>query len=400
MKLSVIIVSYNVKYYLEQCMGTLYRSGEGVEMEIFVVDNASTDGTQEYLKTKFSQEKFPTLRLIENTVNIGFGKANNLALRESKGEYILFINPDTMVGEECLKTCVNFLDKHEDAGALGVRMLKPNGAFAPESRRGMPTPFTSLCKVSGLSKMFPHSRLFGRYYMQYQDEWKENKIDVVSGAFMMVKHQVLDKVGGFDEDFFMYGEDIDLSYRIQKAGFQNYYLPTPILHYKGESTEKSSYRYVYVFYEAMLIFFDKHYKHYGLLLSIPIKAAVFALGLNALFQNKVGHLFSSKHGEKLDSGKKYLFIGSHKMLEETRELCRRKCFKADFVEGSEDTLPKGHLNLNIVGEDYGFVVYDRSVFRIETILKIFDAAEKKENLMGTYDVFNHILITNQNVFTL
>ena len=258
MKLSVIIVSYNVKYYLEQCLETLYRSGEGVEMEIFVVDNASTDGTQEYLKTKFSQEKFPTLRLIENTVNIGFGKANNLALRESKGEYILFINPDTMVGEECLKTCVNFLDKHEDAGALGVRMLKPNGAFAPESRRGMPTPFTSLCKVSGLSKMFPRSRLFGRYYMQYQDEWKENKIDVVSGAFMMVKHQVLDRVGGFDEDFFMYYEDEDLCQRIRDVGKKVVYFPKiKILHWGSQSvgSKKTQKKY---FYESQEYYFQKH----------------------------------------------------------------------------------------------------------------------------------------------
>jgi GT2 family glycosyltransferase len=129
-------------------------------------------------------------------------KANNLALRESKGEYILFINPDTMVGEECLKTCVNFLDKHEDAGALGVRMLKPNGAFAPNRVEGCRHLSLRCAKYRGCPRCFPHSRLFGRYYMQYQDEWKENKIDVVSGAFMMVKHQVLDKVGGFDEDFF------------------------------------------------------------------------------------------------------------------------------------------------------------------------------------------------------
>lgn len=400
MKLSAIIVSYNVKYYLQQCLETLYRSAEGIEMEVFVVDNASTDGTPEYLKKTFPEEKFPRLRLIENTENLGFGKANNLGLRESLGEYILFINPDTMVGENCLTDCLSFLEHHSNAGGLGVRMLKPNGAFAPESRRGMPAPFTSLCKILGLSKMFPQSHLFGRYYMQYQDEWKENAIDVVSGAFMMVPHAVLNKVGGFDEDFFMYGEDIDLSYRIQKAGYQNYYLPTPILHYKGESTEKSSYRYVYVFYEAMLIFFDKHYKNYGFVLSLPIKISVFFLAMNALLYKKIGSLFSHVRGSKKEPEKKFLFIGSNKMLDEVKEICRRRMIQADFVTGNEEMLPQGHLDANIRCSNYGFVVYDRSAFSVDSILKLFDSAKNKDNLIGTYDLSNHLLITNQNVFTL
>lgn len=399
MKLSVIIVSYNVKYYLQQCLETLYRSAEGIDIEVFVVDNASTDGTPEYLKKIFPKDNFPTLKLIENLENVGFGRANNLGLRESTGEYILFINPDTMVGENCLTDCLDFLEHHPNAGGLGVRMLKPNGAFAPESRRGMPTPFTSLCKILGLSKMFPQSRVFGRYYMQYQDEWKENAIDVVSGAFMMVPHVVLNKVGGFDEDFFMYGEDIDLSYRIQKAGYQNYYLPTPILHYKGESTEKSSYRYVYVFYEAMLIFFDKHYKHYGFMLSLPIKTAVFFLAMNALLYKKIGSLFSHARRYNNVPEKKFLFIGSNQMLNEVKEICRQRMIEADFIEGNEKNLPLGHLDSNIVSSNYGFVVYDRSAFRVESILKLFDSAKNKDNLIGTYDLSKHLLITNQNVFT-
>jgi len=400
MKISVIIVSYNVKYYLQQCLETLYNSAVGIEMEVFVVDNASTDGTQKYIKKTFPKEKFPTLTLLENSENLGFGKANNLGLRESKGEYILFINPDTMVGENCLKDCLDFFWHHSDAGGLGVRMLKPNGAFAPESRRGLPTPFTSLCKILGLSKMFPQSHVFGRYYMQYQNEWKENSIDVVSGAFMMIPHAVLNKVGGFDEDFFMYGEDIDLSYRIQKAGFQNYYLPTPILHYKGESTEKSSYRYVYVFYQAMLIFFDKHYKHYGFFLSLPIKVSVFLFAMNTLLHKKIGSLLSSVRVRNNELPKKYLFIGSSKMLDEAREICRCSMLEADFVEGNEKNLSRGHLDATINCSDYGFVVYDRSAFRVESILKLFDSAKNKNNLMGTYDLFNHLLITNQNVFKL
>ena len=269
MKLSVIIVSYNVKYHLEQCIRSVQKASEGLDADIWVVDNASSDGSVEYLQTFFSDVHF-----ISNTENVGFSRANNQAIRECKGEYVLLLNPDTIVAEDTLRGCVAFLDAHPTVGATGVRMLNADGTFAPESRRGLPTPFTSFCKMTGLSTLFPKSRTFGRYYMKYLNEDEANPVDVISGAFNMLRHKVLDQVGLLDEDFFMYGEDIDLSYRMLLAGWQNYYLPYYILHYKGESTQKSSFRYVHVFYNAMLIFFNKHFGRKYVLIGYLIRLAV------------------------------------------------------------------------------------------------------------------------------
>ena len=273
-KLSVVIVNYNVRYYLEQCLRSVLRALVGIPAEVWVVDNASTDGSLEYLCPRFPEVKF-----IANTENQGFSRANNQAIRQSKGEYVLLLNPDTLVAEDTFRVCLNFLDSHPDVGATGVRMLHPDGRFAPESRRGLPTPFTSFCKMTGLGMLFPNSKLFGRYYMRYLDPEQPNPIEVISGAFNMIRRKALDQIGLLDEDFFMYGEDIDLSYRLLQGGWKNYYLPCLILHYKGESTEKSSYRYVHVFYEAMLIFFNKHYSKRYWLLGLFIRLAVYVRAL-------------------------------------------------------------------------------------------------------------------------
>ena len=269
MKLSVVIVSYNVKYHLEQCIRSVIKASDELEADIWVVDNASSDGSVEYLKAIF-----PDVHFISNTENVGFSRANNQAIRISEGEYVLLLNPDTIVAEDTLKGCVDFLDTHPTVGATGVRMLNADGTFAPESRRGLPTPFTSFCKMTGLSSLFPKSRTFGKYYMKYLDPDEANPIEVISGAFNMLRRSALDKIGLLDEDFFMYGEDIDLSYRMLLGGWQNYYLPYYILHYKGESTAKTSFRYVHVFYNAMLIFFNKHFGKKYLFLGYLIRLAV------------------------------------------------------------------------------------------------------------------------------
>lgn len=272
--LSVIIVSYNVKYHLEQCLRSVRAASEGLTVEVWVVDNASTDGSFHYL-----HERFPYVHFIQNEENVGFSRANNQAIEKSAGRYVLLLNPDTLVAGETLLESVRFLDAHPQAGGCGVRMLNPDGSFAPESRRGLPTPFTSFCKMSGLGSLFPNSRTFGRYYMRYLDVNQPNPIEVISGAYFMVRRAALDAVGLLDEDFFMYGEDIDLSYRLLKGGWENWYLPQPILHYKGESTVKSSFRYVHVFYNAMLIFFNKHYRQRYRLLSLLIRLAVYVRAL-------------------------------------------------------------------------------------------------------------------------
>jgi len=271
MKLSVVIVSYNVRYYIEQCIRSVMNATREMEAEIWVVDNASTDGSIEYLRPLF-----PDVHFIANSDNQGFSHANNQAIRQAGGEYVLLLNPDTIVAEDTLQGCVDFLDAHPEVGATGVRMLYSDGKFARESRRGLPTPFTSFCKMSGLSTLFPLSRRFGRYYMQYLDVNQANPIEVISGAFNMIRKKALDQIGLLDETFFMYGEDIDLSYRLLLGGWQNYYLPLNILHYKGESTQKSSFKYVHIFYDAMLIFFNKHYGKRYFILSYLIRLAVYA----------------------------------------------------------------------------------------------------------------------------
>ena len=249
MDLSIIIVSYNVRYFLEQCLFSIYGSKGNFEYEVFVVDNASKDGSVNYIRHRFPHREYPTLHVIENVRNVGFGRANNQALERAKGKYVLFLNPDTLLAENTLADCLAFAESHEDLGALGVMMLQTNGLFANESRRGLPTPWTAFCKMSGLASLFPKSRIFGRYYMRYLDKNQPSEIEIVSGAFMLLKNDSLKRLGGFDEQFFMYGEDIDLSYRMLRGGMKNYYMPTPMLHYKGKSTQKSSFRYVQYFME-------------------------------------------------------------------------------------------------------------------------------------------------------
>jgi len=255
MDLTIIIVNYNVKFFLEQCLHSVKNAIKNINAEIIVVDNNSADGSCSMIK-----EKYPEVKIIENQVNAGFSKANNQALRIAAGRYCLLLNPDTMVEESTFVRCIRFMDEHPDAGALGVKMIDGKGNFLPESKRSLPTPDVAFFKIFGLSKLFPRSRKFGMYHLGHLDKDKTHEIEVVSGAFMFINKKALDKTGLLDEDFFMYGEDIDISYRLKKAGFKNYYFPeTTIIHYKGESTKKGSINYVIVFYRAMIIFANKHY---------------------------------------------------------------------------------------------------------------------------------------------
>ncbi len=255
MELSIIIVNYNVKHFLEQCLHSVYKASKKVECEVFVVDNNSVDGSVELIR-----EKFPHAKLIANNKNVGFSRANNQAIKEANGKYILLLNPDTVVEEDTFEKTVAFMDTHADAGGLGVKMIDGKGNFLPESKRGLPTPWVAFYKMFGLSRIFPRSTKFGKYHLFYLDENHLHEVDVLAGAFMLLRREALDKVGLLDETFFMYGEDIDLSYRIQQGGYKNYYFPeTTIIHYKGESTKKGSLNYVRVFYNAMVIFARKHF---------------------------------------------------------------------------------------------------------------------------------------------
>jgi GT2 family glycosyltransferase len=254
-KLSVIIVNYNVCHFLEQALISVKKAIEGIEAEVFVVDNNSVDGSSEMVR-----KKFDFVTLIANKENLGFSKANNQAIRLAKGEYILLLNPDTIVEENTFTKCIEFMDTHSDAGGLGVKMLDGAGMFLPESKRGLPTPWVAFYKVFGLAALFPKSKKFGGYHLGYLNSDTTNPVTVLSGAYMFMRKSALDKVGLLDETFFMYGEDIDLSYRLIKGGYQNYYFPeTRIIHYKGESTKKTSINYVFIFYKAMIIFAKKHF---------------------------------------------------------------------------------------------------------------------------------------------
>ena len=261
MKLSIVIVSYNVRTYLEQCLQSVQKALEEIDGEVFVVDNHSDDDSVAVLRASY-----PWVRLIENPENVGFARANNIAIRQSEAEYVLLLNPDTVVEEDTLRQSLAFMDAHPEAGGAGVMMHNADGTLAPESRRAIPTPWVSCLKMLGFTK---------RYYMSHLPWDQPSQIEVISGAFCLLRKKALDEIGLLDETFFMYGEDIDLSYRLLKGGWQNWYLPYSIIHFKGKSTQKSDYRYVHIFYQAMLIFFRKHYGHLSFFYTIPVKTAIY-----------------------------------------------------------------------------------------------------------------------------
>ena len=402
-KLSVIIVNYNVARYLQQCLLSLRAALAGIDAEVIVADNNSKDGSVALL-----QGLFPEVNFIALQHNLGFSRANNVALKQASGENVLYLNPDTIVGEDVVRHCLDFLDQHPDAGSLGVQMLHPDGTVAMESRRGVPSPLVAFYKMSGLCKRFPKSRRFAHYYMSYLPWDKPVEIEIVSGAYCMVSRKALDRVGPFDEDFFMYGEDIDLSYRLLKGGYHNWYLPERILHYKGESTERSSFRYVHVFYEAMLIFFRKHYGHLSFLLSLPIKAAILVKACMALaytsfwrMRQQLGLLPKHLRNNNDDI---FVFIGSKEMIEACHRIATRKGLNSIGYEGNAKTLPKGHLQLTNLFEkkqpqDRFYIVYDLSSYSRAEVLNIF-AGEPKDNVqIGTYDPATGMLITEQDVYS-
>lgn len=320
MILSVIIVSYNVKYFLEQCLCSVEQAIVSSEwgvvskenIEVIVVDNNSTDGSIEYLQTKY-----PFVHFIANKENAGFAKANNLASAKAKGKYILFLNPDTIIGEDCFSKCILFMESNTDAGAIGVRMIDGNGKYLKESKRGFPTPWVSLCKMIGLTALFPSSRAFAGYYLGDLNNEYDHEVDVLSGAFMLVRKEAFSKAGGFDERFFMYAEDIDLSYSIIQAGYKNFYFSKiSIIHFKGESTRKDA-KYIKQFYKAMIQFAHKHFKGGGswfyikfLELAIWTRAAFSLVGKHS----SGGHSFNKETRSIILAGDKTSMLQAKYLL--------------------------------------------------------------------------------------
>lgn len=377
-KLIVVIVSYNVRYYLEQCIDSVQRAVSGIDYELFVVDNASQDDSVAYLKERFANQ----ITLIESQHNLGFAHANNIAIEQTSSEYILLLNPDTFISENCINQVITFFDTHPKAGGVGVKMFNSDGSLAPESRRGLPTPWVSLKKMLGFSK---------HYYMSHLSWDKPGQIEVMSGAFCMLRREAINRVGSLDERFFMYGEDIDLSYRILKGGYENWYVPASIVHYKGESTQKSSYRYVHVFYQAMLIFFRKHYGHLSLIVTLPIKLAIYFRALLALIQMQHWKMQKYLGISEMESNMSYYFVGSQSMLDECMLLAKRKgIISAEFLPDIS------LLDVETIASS-SCVVYDKDIFSYQQIIDYAARLSGKGVIIGTYSLSNKILITPKDI---
>lgn len=396
-RLSIIIVNYNVKHFLRECLSSIFTSDiDDGSVEVFVVDNASSDASVAYLKSAFPMSRYPRLHWIENSRNVGFGRANNQAIRQAMGEYILFLNPDTLLHDKTLSRSISYMDAHPEAGGLGTMMLRDDGSFAYESRRGLPTPWVAFCKLTGLSSLFPYSHMFGRYYMRYLDEQKPCRIDVISGAYFMTRHSILDKIGAFDEDFFMYGEDVDLSYRITLSGAECHYVPYPMLHYKGESTHKSSFRYVHVFYNAMLIFFRKHFHSYYLGLALPVRFAILLRALLTLSVQQMlrirEYLFPVKHYKR----HKFYYLGSH--WQQVNALAAGWWLDMEYLGPAvsrADEQPQ--LPANVSADIYTHVVYDVNDYSYSYILDTFRHSPSRAYI-GIYNPESDVLITASRIY--
>ena len=379
-KLSIVIVNYNVKYFLEQCLLSVKAATVGMEAEVLVVDNNSSDGSVDYLRPKF-----PEVVFIENKDNPGFAKANNQAISQCTGEYVLVLNPDTIIGEEALRTLSFFMDEHPEAGGIGVKMLDGHGAFLLESKRSFPSPWVSFCKLFGLSRLFPKSTLFSRYSLAYLNPNKQHQVDVLAGAFMLLRHEALDKVGLFDESFFMYGEDIDLSYRIALGGYKNYYIPERILHYKGESTKRDDMKYVRNFYGAMRIFYKKYYARSQWLMSFFINMGI-ALKACVAFGKR---LLGAKDMKAKVKHRRLLVLAAEENFEQVKKVCSKRMPELEFInlwDLDEERVMDAICRKNQMKAftDFAFCLQD---VRFEQILLFMDTMNSKRM---TYHIYNKV----------
>lgn len=280
MDVSIIIVNYNTKDLLKQTIDSVLKTTTGIEYEIIVVDNDSRDGSIQMVR-----EEYPEVLLIANNGNLGYAKANNIGIKKSSGRYTLLLNSDTVVAKDCIKSCMKYMDENKKVGALGCKVELLNGELDRACKRGFPTPQASLYYMLKLDKLYPNSKRFGQYNLTYLPNDKINEVDVLVGAFMMVRHEAILKVGLLDEEFFMYGEDIDWCYRIKEAGYKNIYYPlAKITHYKGASSKKRRLMTIYEFHRAMYLFYNKHYrKKYNFLVTGAVYGGIgIKLGLTLL----------------------------------------------------------------------------------------------------------------------
>ncbi len=284
MDLSVVIVSYNAECFLRLCLQSVQAASLNLTVEVIVVDNNSSDNSVQMVETEF-----PQFKILANKNNPGFSVANNQGIKMTKGRNVLLLNPDTILAEDSLEKILNFMDANEDVGGCGVRMLDGKGNFLPESKRGLPSIWNSVCKLFGLSKLFSGTKLFDEYNKGYFNDKETHQIEVLSGAFLWVRKSVVDLIGGLDERFFMYGEDIDYSYRITLSGYKNYYLSdTSIIHFKGESTVRDE-KYIKRFYHAMILYAKKHFsKKMGYVFNFLIVLGIYFARFVFTFRSFIG----------------------------------------------------------------------------------------------------------------
>ncbi|MGQ7944857.1 glycosyltransferase family 2 protein [Flavobacterium sp. WC2509] len=315
MQLSVIILNYNVRYFLELCVLSVENALKNIDSEIIVVDNNSQDGSCEMIKTRF-----PNVKLIQNNQNSGFPKGNNIGVAEAKGEYLCILNPDTVVAEDTFEKVLAFAKNKNDLGIVGVKLVDGTGNFLPESKRGIPTPWVAFTKIMSLYKIFPKSNLFNNYYAQHLSENQTGKVEILVGAFMFLKKELYQEVGGFDEDCFMYSDDIDLSYMVLQKGKSNYYFhETTVIHYKGESTNKDAV-YMKRFQEAMEFFYKKHFQ-VSFLFSVFMKIGIVFFSMLKRVQGRAKTKIPPEN---------YLLVSASKTLSEIISLVVQK--KVDFLD--------------------------------------------------------------------
>lgn len=374
-KLSVIIVNSNAKYVVEQCLFSVKAALSGMEAEIFVVDNHSSDGSPDYLRSVF-----PEVVYMENKEPIGLAKARNQAIRQCTGEYILLLKPDTVIGEELIRNLCFFMDEHPKAGAAGVKMLDAHGVFVPESKRSFPTPWVTFCQLSGLSRLFSKSPVFSRYTLPYLNENKQHRVEVLSGVCLFLRHEALDKTGLPDEAFDRYGEDIDLSYRMVAEGYRNYYIPERILYYTGEKATKEDARYDQAFYEAMAVFYKKYYPRSGWVMGLFIRLVIWSkavfcgLGWKKKVKNKHSRL---------------LVICREEQFEEMKAACVKRMPQLEFVNKwdlGENRVMDAICRRNQM-KGFTDIAFCYPEVRFEQMLFFMDTLVNKKT---TYHIFNRL----------
>jgi len=348
MQLSVIILNYNVRYFLELCVSSVQNAISNLDAEIIVVDNNSQDDSCAMMK-----QRFPNVKLIENTENLGFPKGNNIAVAVAKGEYICILNPDTVVAEDTFTKVLEFAKRQNDLGIVGVKLIDGTGNFLPESKRGTPTPFVAFTKITGVYKVFP--KVFGKYYAQHLSQNQTGKVDILVGAFMVMKRELYNDIGGFDENCFMYSDDIDLSYRALKKGKSNYYFhETSVIHYKGESTIKDG-TYMKRFQEAMNFFYKKHFQ-VSFFFSIFMKMGIVFFSFVKLFQGKP---------KPKSFPENYILISSNELL---KDKLVRNLKSIVEIQNLEHTFPKSE------GTE---IIFDQNYLDFKTIIKTFETNKNK-----------------------